>query len=62
MTPTKAKVKAYTSRKIPVDFLARMRVLAAMRSADEGERVTLEAVVNEVIRRGLPLVEKEVLR
>lgn len=62
MTPKNGKVTAYTSRKIPRDFLSRMRVLAAMRSADEGQRVTLEAVVNEVIRRGLPLVEKDVLR
>ena len=65
MTPktmTGRRVKAYTSRKIPVDFIDRMRVLAAMRSATEQRRVTLEQVVNDVIRRGLPLVEREVLK
>lgn len=56
------KLTAYTTRKMPKDFLDRMRVLAAMRSADEGHRVTLEAVVNEVIKRGLVLVEKDVLK
>lgn len=61
MTPKKP-VRAYTSRKMPTDFLNRMRVLAAMRTADEGRRVTLEQIVNEVIKRGLPLVEKDVLK
>lgn len=59
---TKQRLTAYTTRKMPKDFLDRMRVLAAMKSADEGERVTLEQVVNEVIKRGLPLIEKDVLK
>lgn len=59
---TNRKTAAYTTRKMNPDYLARMRVLAAMRSADEKRRVTLEQIVNEVIKRGLPLVEREVLR
>ena len=61
MTPKSARVRAYTTRKLPDDFLNRMRILAAFRTAEEKRRVTLEDVVNDVIKRGLPLVEKETL-
>jgi hypothetical protein len=50
---------AYTTRKFPKDALRRMRVLAAVLSQDKEERVTMETVLNEVIARGLPVLEKE---
>lgn len=55
------KMRAYTTRKMPDDILKRMRILAAMKSAEEERRVTLEWVMTEVLRRGLPLLEREVL-
>lgn len=61
MTPKPVKVRAYTTRKLPDDFLHRMRILAAFKAAEEKRRVTLEEVVNEVIAKGLPIVEKATL-
>lgn len=55
------KTKAYTTRKMPSELLDRMRVLAAWRTAETGQRVTLEHVFAEVLKRGLPLVEAEVI-
>ena len=60
--PKLATLTAYTTRKMPTDLLKRMRVLAAMKSADEDRRITLEAIVADALRRGVPLLEKEVLR
>lgn len=44
------------------DLLDRMRVLAVVLSSAEGQKVTLEDVVNRVLERGLPDVEKEAYR
>jgi len=38
-----------------------LRVLASVKSAEEERRVTLEAMVNEAIERGLPVLEREIL-
>ena len=53
---------AYTTRKMPTDLLKRLRVLAAFQSAEENRRVTLEAMVAEALRRGVPMLEREILR
>lgn len=63
MTPkAKPALRAYTTRKMPADVLNRLRVLASLRSAEEGERVTLESMVTEALRRGLQALEKEILQ
>mgnify|MGYP001586064633 CR=1 FL=1 len=61
MTTTRKLLRAYTTRKMSSDLLNRMRVLAAMKSAEDGSRVTLEAILTDVIRKGLPILEKEIL-
>lgn len=60
MTPKPRRTRAYTTRKLPSELLDRIRMLAATKSALTGERVTMEAVVAEVIREGLPVVEEKV--
>lgn len=55
-----AKTRIYTTRKLPLDLLKRMRLLAAMMSAERERRVTIEQVVNEALARGVPLIEREV--
>lgn len=55
------RLRAYTTRKMPHDLLKRMRIVAALMTADADQRVTLEWVLAEVIRRGLPLLENEVM-
>ena len=54
------RLRSYTTRKMPADFLKRMRMIAAFKSADGEARTTIEWVLNEALRRGLPLIEKEV--
>ena len=56
------RFRAYTSRRMPADLLDRVRLLAATQTAVSGKRATMESVMAEVIRRGLPLVEREVLK
>jgi hypothetical protein len=56
------KTRIYTTRKLPLDLLKRMRLLAAMMSADRDRRVTIEQVVNEALTRGVPLLEREVFK
>jgi len=45
---------------MPSDFLKRMRMIAAFKSADSDGRITMEWVLNEALKRGLPLIEREV--
>ena len=52
-------IRAYTTRTMPKEILDRVRVLAAERSESEGRRVTMEWMVAEVLRKGLPLMEQE---
>lgn len=59
MSPV-AKTRIYTTRKLPLDLLKRLRLLAAMMSAERDRRVTIEQVVNEALTRGIPLIEREV--
>ena len=54
------KTRSYTTRKMPSDFLKRMRMIAAFKSADSDGRITMEWVLNEALKRGLPLIEREV--
>jgi len=61
MSKAKSRMRAYTTRKMPADLLDRLRVLASVKSAEEERRVTLEAMVNEAIERGLPVLEREIL-
>lgn len=58
MSPSKTRI--YTTRKLPLDLLKRLRLLAAMMSAERDRRVTIEQVVNEALTRGIPLIEREV--
>ena len=58
----KARVRAYTTRKMPSELLERLRVLAAVKSAEDGRRCTLEWIVNEALRIGLAQLESEILR
>lgn len=61
MTP-KPRLRAYTTRSFPDDLLKRLRVLAAYESARRNERVTLEQMVADAVRRGITEIEKEILR
>lgn len=60
-SPIKPRVRAYTTRKMPVDLLERLRVVAAMRSATERRRVTLETVITEALTIGLDELERNIL-
>lgn len=55
------RMRAYTTRKIPADLLERLRLLAAAKSVEDNQRCTLETMVTEAIRRGLPELEREIL-
>ena len=57
----KRPFRAYTTRKLPLDLLQRLRVLAAAASAKEEDRVTMEAMHAAALRRGIPLLEKDIL-
>jgi hypothetical protein len=53
------KVRVYTTRKLPLDLLKRMRLVAAMLSVERDKRVTIEQVVNEALAYGVPRLESE---
>jgi len=53
--------RAYTTRSVPVELIDRMRVLASAKTMEDRQRITLEQIVNEALRRGIPLLEREIL-
>lgn len=53
------RVRAYTTRAMPVDYVDRLRIEAAKRSKKSGDRVTIEAMMNRAIQLGLTILEKE---
>ena len=55
-----SKTCSYTTRKMPAEYLKRMRMIAAFKSAETDHRVTMEWVLNEALKRGLPLIERDV--
>jgi hypothetical protein len=54
------ETRAYMTRSMRTDLLNRLRVLAAWLTAEnQGDRVTMEDVLNRVVEAGLPTVEHQ---
>ena len=61
MAKTPPTTRAYTTRSVPLELIDRMRVLASAKTLEDRRRITLEQIVNEALRRGIPILEREIL-